>query len=306
MQTRMIGRKMELEFLRCAVDRDGGRWPGTKVMSGGEAEWAVAAADRVRGVGETDCRREVLVSRSGNARGPVSTVRSAAGHVCTRFQIEKGDALLEVRQKLEDLFSPPINRSGRMDLETKEAHLIGQFLGYDFGDSPLVKPIWTSRNDCVSRLGNLGGLSPYPCPPGSRDRDPGGHPLGRQQFVGHPYPSPVRLDQVSLLVVGAGRPNLYQRRPQWGEGLAYHRRLDLQPLSKRQVGQLLDELLQRAVDVPGKLRELVVAGADGNPFFVEELVRMLIEEGVIWLEQATKASGGSNRSGWQGCMCLPA
>ena len=42
-----------------------------------------------------------------------------------------------------------------------------------------------------------------------------------------------------------------------------------------------NEILQKVDHVPDTLTELVVAGAEGNPFFVEEVVKMLVEDGVI-------------------------
>jgi oligopeptide transport system substrate-binding protein len=39
--------------------------------------------------------------------------------------------------------------------------------------------------------------------------------------------------------------------------------------------------LQKAGEIPRELRDLIVEGAEGNPFYVEELIRMLIEDGVI-------------------------
>jgi tetratricopeptide (TPR) repeat protein len=41
------------------------------------------------------------------------------------------------------------------------------------------------------------------------------------------------------------------------------------------------EILQRMDQVPAALRDLLVGGAEGNPFFLEELIKMLIEECVI-------------------------
>ena len=84
-----------------------------------------------------------------------------------------------------------------------------------------------------------------------------------------------------LLIVCAARPSLYQRRPDWGPGQSGHNRLDLAPLSGQDSRHLVDEILQRMERVPATLRELVVGGAEGNPFFVEELIKMLIEEGAI-------------------------
>lgn len=40
-------------------------------------------------------------------------------------------------------------------------------------------------------------------------------------------------------------------------------------------------ILQRVDQVPKALRDLIVAGAEGNPYFIEELVKILVEDGVI-------------------------
>ena len=177
----------------------------------------------------------------------------------------------------------PLRSSGRGGevLEAKEAHLIGDLLGYDFGDSPFVK----SLLDKPQRLREQALATLMFYLRALARQDPLAVVLEDIHWADNSSLDTLahllsRLDQVSLLVVAAGRPSLYQRRQQWA-GSAFHRRLDLQPLSKRAVGQLLDDLLQRVVEIPGKLRQLVVEGADGNPFFVEELVKMLIEDGVI-------------------------
>jgi ABC-type oligopeptide transport system substrate-binding subunit len=41
------------------------------------------------------------------------------------------------------------------------------------------------------------------------------------------------------------------------------------------------EILQKLDPVPETLRDLIVTGAEGNPFFIEELIKMLVEDGVI-------------------------
>jgi oligopeptide transport system substrate-binding protein len=74
---------------------------------------------------------------------------------------------------------------------------------------------------------------------------------------------------------------LSERRPSWGEGEAAYSRLELGPLSKRATRALVGEVLSRVPQLPDDLRELVVDGSEGNPFCVEELTKMLIEDGVI-------------------------
>ena len=84
-----------------------------------------------------------------------------------------------------------------------------------------------------------------------------------------------------MLVVGAARPILFEQRPLWAEGRENHTRIVLSPLSRQDSRRLVQEILQLVAEVPAELRELIVRNGEGNPFYVEELIKMLIEEGVI-------------------------
>ena len=84
-----------------------------------------------------------------------------------------------------------------------------------------------------------------------------------------------------LLVLATARPVLLEQRPTWGRSGAAHTRLQLDPLSDDDARSLVAEILQRADDVPPSLVDLVVRTADGNPYYVEELVKWLVEEGVV-------------------------
>jgi class 3 adenylate cyclase/tetratricopeptide (TPR) repeat protein len=84
-----------------------------------------------------------------------------------------------------------------------------------------------------------------------------------------------------LLLLYLSRPILLERRPAWGEDHAAHSRLILQPLSQGDSRRLVEDILRHLPTIPDAVRELIVGGADGNPFYVEELIKMLIEQGVI-------------------------
>lgn len=84
-----------------------------------------------------------------------------------------------------------------------------------------------------------------------------------------------------VLVIATARPALFEKRPHWGEGLDAHTDVRLAPLSKREGRTLVADILQRADSVPAELSQLVVSAAEGNPFFIEELVKWLIDQGVI-------------------------
>ena len=81
-----------------------------------------------------------------------------------------------------------------------------------------------------------------------------------------------------LLLVVTARPELVDRRPGWGTRVAGER-LELQPLSQEQSVLMLDKLLSGGL--PDELRNLVVDRAEGNPFFVEELLGMLVDQGML-------------------------
>src|SRR5690606_38292163 len=84
-----------------------------------------------------------------------------------------------------------------------------------------------------------------------------------------------------VLLVGAARPALYERRSDWMAGRTSHHRIDLALPDEAAGGRLVGEILQRMPAVPDALRDLIVATAEGNPFYAEELIKMLIDERVI-------------------------
>jgi len=91
----------------------------------------------------------------------------------------------------------------------------------------------------------------------------------------------TEIPAARLLLVCLARPALFERRPNWGEGREAYVHLTLKPLSRRQSRALVGEILKKVEGIPDDLCDLIVDGAEGNPYYVEELIKMLIEEGVI-------------------------
>ena len=89
----------------------------------------------------------------------------------------------------------------------------------------------------------------------------------------------VRDVRGPLLVIGTARPELLDRRPAWGGGRRNASLVWLDALSPVEAGAMLDELL------PGELsdetRRALVARAEGNPFFLEELLAAFVETGTV-------------------------
>lgn len=84
-----------------------------------------------------------------------------------------------------------------------------------------------------------------------------------------------------VLLVAAARPELFVRRPGWGSSTADHTRIDLPPLSRPDAEKLLRGLLARAEPLPRDLVEDACELTRGNPFFIEELVRVFQSNGTI-------------------------
>jgi tetratricopeptide (TPR) repeat protein len=92
-------------------------------------------------------------------------------------------------------------------------------------------------------------------------------------------------EQVPLLLLWAMRTE--QQSRSWQEKLAAesvygHRYTEivLRPLSQANSGELVDHLLANS-ELPHPLRTRILEKAEGNPFFLEEVLRTLIEDGIV-------------------------
>ena len=95
-----------------------------------------------------------------------------------------------------------------------------------------------------------------------------------------------RITQLPVVIIGTYRDGYSESNPALTrtlEELIRHgiRPLKLGGLSKEAVAQMLNELSQRP-QVPESLANLIFEESQGNPFFVEELYRHLVEEGKLF------------------------
>jgi len=88
------------------------------------------------------------------------------------------------------------------------------------------------------------------------------------------------LADTKVLLVCTARIELLELRPTWGAGKQNATSLSLAPLSQADAAHLMSSLLGE-VQVPQEVRERVLASAEGNPFYLEEMLNMLIEEGAL-------------------------
>ncbi len=89
-----------------------------------------------------------------------------------------------------------------------------------------------------------------------------------------------RVSDAPLLLLCPARFELLEKRPDWGGGKRNFTILTLEPLSSEQSHALIDALLSPD-GLPPALRNSILAKAEGNPFFVEEIIRMLIDLGIL-------------------------
>src|SRR6266571_794616 len=82
----------------------------------------------------------------------------------------------------------------------------------------------------------------------------------------------------ALLIVCLARPELLDVRPGWGGGRIRSTAIELEPLM-REESEALAEALLAEHDIAESVRAKLLEKTEGNPLFVEETVRMLLEEG---------------------------
>ncbi len=85
---------------------------------------------------------------------------------------------------------------------------------------------------------------------------------------------------VSMLLMCIARPELLERRPSWGGGKMNASSILLEPLRVEESAQLMANLLG-GMTLPAAVGTRISEAAEGNPLFVEEMVSMLIDDGLL-------------------------
>jgi class 3 adenylate cyclase len=78
--------------------------------------------------------------------------------------------------------------------------------------------------------------------------------------------------EAPVVVIALARPELLDRRPGWGGGRRNFLNLFLEPLAETEIRSLVRQLIPESEE---ERVEQIVARAEGNPFYAEELVRAL-------------------------------
>jgi predicted ATPase/class 3 adenylate cyclase len=194
-----------------------------------------------------------------------------------RFEIHESDPASIAREKLERGMIEFLGADA-----AEKVHFIGHLIGFDFAHSPHLQGILSDGRQIRDRafhymaqfFATITGLSAIVL----LLEDIHWADSASLDLIEHILQEQPGL---RLLVVGLTRPTLFERRPSWGDGPVQHTRLDLHPLSEQNSRRLVGEILHKAAVIPQALEDLIVSRVGGNPFYIEELIKMLIEDDVI-------------------------
>ncbi len=102
-------------------------------------------------------------------------------------------------------------------------------------------------------------------------------------------------EDVPLLLLCSARPELLELRPAWREEGGRSRALVLRPLTQTESAEVVGNLLG-AVPLAAEPRNRIIGAAQGNPLFVEQMVSMMIDDGLLRREGGgwVAASGMAN------------
>jgi len=277
-ETKMIGREIELRLLQEAL---------TLTLEDGETQVVTVVGEA--GVGKSrllfefsnwsDLQEETIWFFEARATQPsmLEPYSLARDLFSFRFRILDSDPLAVVHEKfvygVAEFLGPGSER---------KAHFIGQLVGFDFSSKPEVETALKDgdgfRRVAQGYLGELFTTASKVNPVMIHIEDIHWADDRSLDLINNLVRDNTDLP---LFVLCMARPSLYERRPQWGEGQRFHERIQLEPLSQLSSRRLVRELLKHVPEVPTALRDLVVDRADGNPFYIEELIKALIDDRVI-------------------------
>ena len=101
--------------------------------------------------------------------------------------------------------------------------------------------------------------------------------------------SPTGRAARPILLVCLARPELLDVRPGWGGGKLNATSVLLEPLSEDECAELIANLVGEA-ELAEEVETRIAEAAEGNPLFVEEMLSMLIDDGLLVRENGRWAA----------------
>ena len=278
LETKMVGRDQELIHLKTAYKTAIAQKQTTVVTIVGDA-----------GVGKSrllyefenwiELRPQITRYFKGRASQPTQSIPLylIRDVLATRFQIQEGESLSSVESKFVAGVSAFLPDAGEM-----KAHILGRWLGYGFRNSSHLHLI----QDDSAQIKNRATLYLAQLFTAIGEE----HPIlllledihrADQSSLDAIIDLVRRCPSLPLCIVCSARPVFFEAIPNWRERHPIYEQLDLAALSALGIDDLIREILHLVNRLPEFLVDLISSRADGNPFYVEELIKMLIDDGVI-------------------------
>lgn len=279
-ETRTIGREAELTQMQAAFE--GATRDRLTCLISVVAEAGIGKSRLVFEFGKwLDALGKPMIIFKGRASQetaqiPFSLLR---GILSSAFEIRDNDRASVARQKLERgirRYTPD------QEVATLYAHFIGHLIGLDYSNSRHLKGILNDAkqvHDLAFHYASeaIADIAHDQCVLFFLEDIHWADSESLDFFDALMTKQP----DLPMVLVGLTRATLFEQRPDWGTGPVQHLSLNLLPLSEEDSRSLVREILQKVPDVPAVLIDLVVQKAEGSPFYVEELIKVLIEGGVI-------------------------
>jgi class 3 adenylate cyclase/predicted ATPase len=272
--TTMVGREEELHRLREAFSLCMGSKRAGMVLVTGEA-----------GIGKSRLLDE-FSSRLASGFGGVELMRGRASPetintprglfrdvFSEKFGLLESDSPALVQEKLQS------GMAGTLDAE--RAAILGHYVGFDLSCVPAVRDllgapafIRQGRAALLDFFAVLSAASPLVV-------------LLEDLHWSDDSTVELALDIVRthrsspVMFLCTARPSFLEARPDLPGSPGIIGLVALESLNQAESEQLAGQILRRIDSVPDELRRFLVSSAEGNPFYLEELVGMLIQDGVI-------------------------
>ncbi len=90
----------------------------------------------------------------------------------------------------------------------------------------------------------------------------------------------MRGGDAPILILCLARPELLEQHPDWGAGIRNYTAVALAPLGQDVSRRLIAELLKYK-SAPADMYDAILAKAEGNPFFIQEILHVLLDTGAL-------------------------
>lgn len=277
-ETHMIGRERELAYLQSAF---------SSMLNMGTLQFITVSGEAGLGKsrllyeleGWTELQPEIYRLFRGRANQttrhlPFSLLRDLFAF---RFGVQDSDPPDAVWRKIEEGLTKSLG-----NLSQEQARLVGYVLGFDLPRSGRTSPAGGDarqmRDQAFHFLHQFFQQVTATRPAAILLEDVHWADEGSLDWIEYQVRQAANLP---LLIICLARPELFERRPNWGENAPTHTHLPLQPLTPAECRQLVRDILRQVVDVPQVLEEMAVSHTGGNPFYVEELIKTFIDDGAI-------------------------